>query len=92
MKNYLIQYESTVDWKKLQKLSKDELYKIEKDIASRLGTHPEIFGKPLRKSLKGYRRLRIGNRIRAIFRIEEQKVVIVFIGEKPNVYKEYLKK
>jgi len=40
----------------LQKISKDVLEEIKENIEKKLSTSPEIFGKPLQKSLKGYRR------------------------------------
>lgn len=59
--------------------------KIKKAIEDKLVSHPEIFGKPLRQSLKGYRKLRVGN-YRIIFRIETKKVKIFVIQNRSVVY------
>ena len=46
--------------------------KIKKAIEERLTLDPIGFGKPLRYSLKGHRRLRIGD-YRVVYRIEPEK-------------------
>ena len=52
---------------------------------------PEIYGKPLRSSLKGYRNLRIGD-YRIIFRIEEKAVKVFAILHRSIVYKDINKR
>ncbi|MEK7623890.1 MAG: type II toxin-antitoxin system RelE/ParE family toxin [Patescibacteria group bacterium] len=56
-------------------------------IEKKLTTYPDVFGKPLRQSLKGYRKLRVGD-WRVIFRIENKIVKIFIIGHRSMVYKE----
>ncbi len=53
----------------------------------RLEVDPLSFGKPLRYSLKGHRRLRI-NAYRIVYRIEEARksVVIVAVDHRKDVY------
>lgn len=89
---YKIVYANTIDKKWLKKQSAEFLQRIKKEIETKLVYSPELFGKPLRKSLKGYRRLRVGAS-RILFKIlpEEKIVQIVFIGKKPDVYEQYLK-
>ena len=60
--------------------------KIKTAIENKLTEHPELFGKPLRKSLKGYRKLRVGD-YRVIFRIEKMTVKIFAIQHRSVVYK-----
>lgn len=60
--------------------------KIKLVIENRLRTHPELYGKPLRQSLKGYRKLRVGD-WRVIFRIERTAVKIFIIQHRSVVYK-----
>lgn len=60
--------------------------KIKRSIENRLATHPEAYGKPLRQSLKGYRKLRVGD-YRVIFRIERTTVKIFIIEHRSVVYK-----
>ena len=45
-----------------------ERERIRAAIGGKLTSAPEFFGKPLRKSLRGYRRLRVGD-YRVIFRL-----------------------
>lgn len=44
--------------------------KVQSAIEEKLTTNPDLYGKPLRRSLAGYRKLRVGD-YRVIFRIEE---------------------
>lgn len=59
--------------------------KIRTAIDLRLMTKPDFYGKPLRRSLKGYRKLRIGD-YRIIFRIENDTVKIIMIAHRSTVY------
>jgi mRNA interferase RelE/StbE len=60
---------------------------IKKAIEERLMIDPIGFGKPLRYSLKGHRRLRVSN-YRIVYRIEPETmtVVVVAIKHRKNVY------
>lgn len=83
---YKIEYvESVRD--DLKTISKGDKEQIKKAIEKKLATNPIEFGKPLQYSLKGLRRLRVGN-YRIIFKIEEdeQRVLIVKIGHRKEVY------
>jgi len=75
----------------IPKLSASWKVKIREAIEKKLMTHPDLYGKPLRRSLKGYRKLRIGD-YRVIFRIEEKTVKILIIGHRSIVYKEINKR
>lgn len=85
-----IQYAGTAK-KDRPKLPKKVQEQIQRDIEKKLTTSPEVFGKPLRKSLKGYRRLRVGN-YRVIFRIEKNTVKIFRIGHRSIIYKDLILK
>ncbi len=62
---------------------------IKSAIEERLMVDPIAFGKPLRYSLKGYRRLRVSD-YRIVYRIEAARntVVIVAIKHRKDVYDE----
>ena len=60
--------------------------RIRHAIEERLIKHPEVYGKPLRRSLKGYRKFRVGD-YRVIFRIEQNVVKIFVIQHRSRVYK-----
>ena len=61
---------------------------IKKAIEDRLMINPIALGKPLRYSLKGHRRIRVGD-YRVVYRIEAetQTVVVVAIKHRKDVYK-----
>lgn len=58
-----------------------------KVIESRLMTAPHEYGLPLRKSLKRYWKLRVGD-YRAVFNIEGEIVYILGIRHRRNVYRD----
>ena len=70
----------------IPKLDETTKKRIKKNIESKLSQHPDIFGKPLRQSIKGYRKLRIGD-YRIIFRIKKNKIYIFIIQHRSVVYK-----
>lgn len=65
---FRLEYEVLVVKEDIPRLSHPAKKLIRKAIEQKLTAKPEIFGKPLRKSLKGYRSLRVGD-YRVIFRI-----------------------
>ena len=83
---YKIEYHGDIQ-KDLKSISKADKNKIRKAIEAKLVHNPIEFGKPLQYSLKGLRRLRVGD-YRVIFKIEqeEQKVFIVKIGHRREIY------
>ncbi len=71
----------------LKAISKLEKAQIKKAIEKKLTIDPISFGKPLQYSLRGLRRLRVGD-YRVIFQIEEKSktVLVVKIGHRKEVY------
>lgn len=65
---FRLEYEVSVVREDIPRLSHPVKIKIKNAIEQKLTAKPEVFGKPLRKSLKGYRSLRVGD-YRVIFRI-----------------------
>ena len=61
--------------------------RIRKAIETRLAKDPILFGQPLRQSLKGHRRLRVGD-WRVIYRVEHSDIIILKIGNRKDVYQE----
>jgi len=61
--------------------------RVKKAIDEKLTVAPEVFGKPLRKSLAGYRKLRVAD-WRVIFRIEGKVVKIFVIAYRSRVYEQ----
>ncbi len=84
---FKIEYLESVWTDDLPGISKADRDRIKRAIEERLAQDPVFFGKPLRYSLKGCRRMRVGS-YRVIFKIDSQKVVLVLkISHRKAVYK-----
>lgn len=88
---FTILYHHLVVREDIPKLSREWKEKVRHAIEERLTTHPDLYGKPLRRSLKGYRKLRVGD-YPVIFRIEKQVVKILIIQHRSAVYTEIEKR
>jgi mRNA interferase RelE/StbE len=83
---YRVEYLASVVDDDIPRLPKSARRQIKTAIESKLVSHPIEFGKPLRYSLKGARRLRVGD-WRVIYQIEPPDVVLVVkIGHRREVY------
>jgi mRNA interferase RelE/StbE len=83
---YKIEYLESVIREDIPSLSKPDKLRIKKAIEEKLAKDPVRFGKPLQYSLKGCRRLRVGD-YRVIYVIEKEIVLIVKIGHRKEVYR-----
>jgi mRNA interferase RelE/StbE len=88
---FRILYHPDVVRSDIPKLSLEWKEKIRLTIEQRLTTHPELYGKPLRQSLKGYRKLRVGD-YRVIFKIDKTTVKIFIIQHRSVVYRSLAKR
>lgn len=88
-KSYKIEYLDVVVKNDIPALPKTIKASIKKTIEERLMQDPVGFGKPLRYSLKGHRRLRVGD-YRIVYRIStgNNTVVIIAIKHRKDVYEE----
>lgn len=83
---YRIEYLKCVVDDDIPKLTKSIRKQIKTAIEEKLTSHPIEFGKPLRYSMKGARRLRVGD-WRVIYKIEPPDVVLVVkIGHRREIY------
>jgi len=73
---------STEDLPRIDRRTKD---RIRKAIEERLQTAPNEYGLPLRKSLKGYWKLRVGD-YRVVFKVVRNEVWILGIMHRKFVY------
>lgn len=80
-----VRFRASIDWKKLQKLLKNELERLQNAIQKKIAVDPYTFGKPLRKSYKGCRTLRVGD-FRVIYRVNKQYIDILVIAHRSRVY------
>ncbi len=88
-KSYCVEYLEIVLKEDLPALPKKIKASIKKAIEERLMVDPVGFGKPLRYSLKGHRRLRVGD-YRVVYRIDVKKetVIVIAIKHRKDVYQE----
>lgn len=66
-------------------LPKNMKNRIQKAIEKRLLADPARYGVPLRRSLRGYRKLRVGD-YRVIFKLDKNNIVVLKIGHRKEVY------
>ena len=83
---YTLKYHPSVKTDDLPLLNNDIKLRIKSAIETRLSAAPHEYGTPLRKTLKGYWKLRVGD-YRVIFLIEDQDVLIIGIRHRKEVYK-----
>ena len=85
---YRIEYLASVVDEDIPNLTKSVRKQVKTAMETKLTSHPIEFGKPLRYSLKGARRLRVGD-WRVIYKIEPPDVVLVVkIGHRREIYEE----
>ena len=65
--------------------------RIRRAIEERLQTLPHEYGEPLRKTLKGYWKLRVGD-YRVVFKIMKSEVWILGILHRKEIYKDIEKR
>lgn len=84
---YSIEYLKQVIKKDLPSLSRSTCLQIKRAIEEKLMTDPIGFGKPLRYSLKGCRRLRVGD-YRIVYQINDKVITIIAIKHRRDVYED----
>lgn len=82
---FTIEYADTVVKEDIPKLTASVRSRTRKAIESKLTVSPEVYGKPLRRSLKGYKKLRVGE-YRVVFRIENTTIKVFVIQHRSVVY------
>ena len=88
-KLYTIEYLFSVIEEDIANLPLTMKVMIKKAIEDRLMVDPISFGKPLQYSLKGHRRLRVGD-YRVVYRIiaKTNSVLIIAIKHRKNIYED----
>jgi mRNA interferase RelE/StbE len=85
--NYNLIYHPDVKKVDLPKIDAKNKAMIKRAIEERLATSPEVYGNPLRRSLKGYWKLRVGN-FRIVFKIAGSDLRILAIIDRKTVYQQ----
>jgi mRNA interferase RelE/StbE len=82
---YTLVYHPEVKSKDVPTLNRDVAKRIQRAIESRLAAEPQRYGVPLRRTLRGYWKLRVGD-YRVVFRIVKNEVWIFAIIHWREVY------
>ena len=85
---YKVNYLDSVLKEDIPKISKKEKRRIKLNIEERLVKNPILLGHTLRYSLKGLRKFRVGD-YRIIYQIKNKEILIVKIGHRKDVYKDF---
>jgi len=64
---------------------------IRRAIEERLAEQPEVFGKPLQRTLKGYWKFRVGD-YRIVFKISAHELLILGIAHRMSIYRDIAKR
>jgi mRNA interferase RelE/StbE len=83
---YKIAYHPSVASEDLPELDKKVLVRIKRAIEERLMVAPQEYGEPLRRTLKGYWKLRVGD-YRVVFVVRKTEIMILGILHRKEVYK-----
>ena len=84
---YAIKYHPDVKEVDLPRINVKMRERIRRAIESRLVTAPQEYGLPLRKSLRGYWKLRVGD-YRVVFKIEGEIVYVLGVRHRKNIYED----
>ncbi len=88
---YTLYYHPDIPKEDLPRIPDNIRQRISNAIEHRLLNEPLKFGEPLKRSLKGYRKFRVGD-YRIIYRIDKENILILKIGHRKEVYtKAYLR-
>lgn len=87
---FQLRYHPDVSRIDLPFINKDMQRRIQKAIEQRLLTQPFQYGEPLRRSLKGYRKLRVGD-YRVIYEVFRTEIRIYTIGHRKEVYESQIR-
>jgi mRNA interferase RelE/StbE len=84
---YRLIYHPDVKRVDLPKIDNKNKAVIKRAIEKRLATSPEVYGKPLRRTLRGYWKLRVGD-YRIVFKPSGEDILILGIIHRRDVYKQ----
>ncbi|MEK7516801.1 MAG: type II toxin-antitoxin system RelE/ParE family toxin [Patescibacteria group bacterium] len=81
----VVKYHPLVVRDDIPKIDVNNRLRIKTAIEQKLATRPDLFGIPLRRSLKGHRKIRVGD-YRIVYRIESNVVFVFAIMHRSVVY------
>ncbi len=86
---YTLLYHPDITRRDLPRIPRNVQARIADALAVRLGDGPEKYGQPLRGTLRGYWKLRVGD-YRAVFKIVGDEVWVLAILHRRQVYEDVL--
>ncbi len=89
--SFSVYYHPLIKTEDLPRINPDMQKRIRTAIENRLKMAPHEYGEPLRKTLKGYWKLRVGD-YRVVFRVLNETVYIYCIRHRKEVYQEASKR
>jgi mRNA interferase RelE/StbE len=84
---YTVKYHPNVKETDLPRTNANMRERIRRATESRLMTAPQRYGIPLRKNLRGYWKLRVGD-YRVVFKVESAVVYVLGIRRRKNIYED----
>ena len=84
---YNLIYHEDVQKVDLPKIDEKNKSMIKRAIEERLATNPEVYGRPLQRTLKGYWKLRVGE-YRVVFKISGNELRIFGIIHRKKIYQD----
>ena len=88
---FTLRYHPAVGDEDIPKIPRNLRRRIADAIESRLTHAPQQYGSPLRKTLKGYWKLRVGD-YRVVYKMDEHEVWILAIRHRKTVYEDILRR
>ena len=82
---YTVLYHPDVKKTDLPKIDQSLKKTIKLAFETKLSIRPDIYGKPLQRTLKGYWKLRVGT-YRIIYKIGQEEIIILGIIHRKTVY------
>jgi mRNA interferase RelE/StbE len=82
---FVVLYHPDVKAVDIPQINVDIQKRIRRAIENRLMVAPQEYGEPLRKTLKGYWKLRVGD-YRVVFRINGEEILILGICHRKKIY------
>lgn len=82
---YTLKYHPSVKTEDIPRLDKRTAARIKRAIETRLLVAPQEYGEPLRRTLKGYWKLRVGD-YRVVFRVQGSDILVLGIIHRKEVY------
>ena len=83
---YVVLYHPAVQREDIPRIAPDQRSRVARAVEARLTTEPQRYGEPLRQTLKGYWKLRVGD-YRVVFRVMGEAVWIYAITHRREVYR-----